>query len=334
MIDKQLLKNETTVTKSEVYTFRQQYKFLNHVLVADLANEFAKKQGLQVEIRTWCSSLSKTAICYEIDFMKAGDVWIRIMQESSKADILRKLGNGVYTENVESDPQKEIFPRADGAGKLAIVIDDLGYQMDVFNKLIKLDYEITYSILPQLTHSFESAEIASQAGRLIILHLPMQPKDQSTFNPGPGALLTQDTAEQIYAKMTLNLSTVPYALGVNNHMGSAFTQYAEGLDAMMGVLGENTLFFLDSKTAPGDTAKKAAKNHFVPYLSRDIFLDNDENEELIRKQLFKAVKLARKRGRAIAIGHPYPETHAVLEKYLPELKAQGVVLVKLIDLLN
>lgn len=333
-IDRPLPADETVVSKPKVYTFRQQYKFLNRSLIADLSNEFAEQHHMRLEIRTECGDLSKTVICYEIDFIRAGTVWMRIMQVSAGSDYQQEQGRTEYTEPAESDAREEVIPERADLAKLAIVIDDLGYQMDVFNNLIKLDFEITYSILPQLAHSLESAEIATQAGRLIILHLPMQPKDQAIYNPGPGALLIHDTPAQIYEKMVLNLNSVPYALGVNNHMGSAFTQDAAGLDTMMGILSQNTLFFLDSKTAPGNTAKQAAKTHTVPYLSRDIFLDNDENEELIRIQLFKAVKLARKRGRAIAIGHPYPETHAVLAEYLPDLEAQGVVVTRLTDLLN
>ncbi|MBT7892841.1 MAG: divergent polysaccharide deacetylase family protein, partial [Deltaproteobacteria bacterium] len=261
-------------------------------------------------------------------------VWIRVLLESPKSKKTTEPGKVVYKDRGETDRPEEKLPVPVGSAKLVIVIDDLGYQMDVFSNLVKLDYEITYSILPQLAYSQDTAEIATQAGRMVMLHLPMQPKDQSLFNPGPGALLIQDSSAQINAKMVLNLSTVPYALGVNNHMGSAYTQYAEGLDTMMRVLNENELFFLDSKTAPGDTAKRAAKKHSVTYLSRDIFLDNDKEEALIQKQLFKAVRLARKRGWAIAIGHPYPTTYAVLAKYLPELEAQSVVVTKLADLVN
>ncbi|MBT6499018.1 MAG: divergent polysaccharide deacetylase family protein [Deltaproteobacteria bacterium] len=333
-IDQQSPTGETFAGESNVYTFRQQYKFLNQPLLIDLSTEFSEKHQMQVEIRDLCRDQSRTTSCFEMDIKKADAVWIRVLLESPKSKKTTEPGKVVYKDRGETDRPEEKLPVPVGSAKLVIVIDDLGYQMDVFSNLVKLDYEITYSILPQLAYSQDTAEIATQAGRMVMLHLPMQPKDQSLFNPGPGALLIQDSSAQINAKMVLNLSTVPYALGVNNHMGSAYTQYAEGLDTMMRVLNENELFFLDSKTAPGDTAKRAAKKHSVTYLSRDIFLDNDKEEALIQKQLFKAVRLARKRGWAIAIGHPYPTTYAVLAKYLPELEAQSVVVTKLADLVN
>ncbi len=333
-VEQQAPASEASPGKSKVVAFRQQYKFLNRPLLSDLSIEFAKKHQLQVEIRATCSDEKRIANCFEMDFKKADAVWIRVLLESTKSTLKRERGMVDYEQTSEPDLKEEKYAVSSETARLAIVIDDLGYQMGVFNNLIKLDYEITYSILPQLAYSMDTAQIATQVGRMVMLHLPMQPKDQTIYNPGPGALLIQDDPAQIIAKMTLNLSTVPYATGVNNHMGSAYTQYAEGLDTMMRVLDENALFFLDSKTAPGDTAKRAAKNHSVAYLSRDIFLDNDKDEALIQKQLFKAVRLARKRGWAIAIGHPYPTTYAVLAKNLPELSKQQVVVTKLSDLMN
>ena len=333
-IEQQSSASEASPGKSKMVAFRQQFKFLNRPLISDLSIEFAKKHQLQVEIRATCSDKRRIENCFEMDFKKADAVWIRILLESSKPTQVRGKGMVDYERISEPELKVEKSPVSAGTARLAIVIDDLGYQMDVFNNLIKLDYELTYSILPQLAYSMDTAQIATQFGRMVMLHLPMQPKDQTIYNPGPGALLIQDDPAQITAKMTLNLSTVPYATGVNNHMGSAYTQYAEGLDTMMRVLNENALFFLDSKTAPGNTSKRAAKKHSVVYLSRDIFLDNDRDEALIEKQLLKAVRLARKRGWAIAIGHPYPATYAVLAKNLPELTKQQVVITKLSDLMN
>ncbi|MFH2130862.1 MAG: divergent polysaccharide deacetylase family protein [bacterium] len=333
-LDKKPASETAFPSDSGVYTFRQQYKSLNQSLISDLSNSFALRQGMRMEIRSGCKDLVKTTACYEMDFTKAGVVWMRILLESQQSGYPPGWNSADYKDASEPDHQKEIIPPEDGMAKLAIVIDDLGYQMDVFNHLITLEYEITYSVLPQQAFSRETAEIATQAGRQVILHLPMQPRDWPKFDPGWGALLLQDSTDEVNAKMALNLSTVPFVTGVNNHMGSAYTQYAEGLDTVMQVLNEKGLFFLDSKTAPGNTAKQAALNHSVPYLSRDIFLDNDKDETLIQKQLQKAVRLAKHRGRAIAIGHPYAITYTVLAESLPQLKAQGVVVIKVSELLN
>jgi len=317
-----------------VPTFHQQYQFLNLSLISDLSEDFAAQQGMQMAIRMGCPARQTTGACYQMELKKGKDTWIRILLESTHPVYPEKGNVANYGDAVKVNGSGKTVKAARDTIRLAIVIDDLGYQMDVFNHLISLDFDITYSVLPQQAFSRDTAEIATRAGRQVILHLPMQPKDWPRFDPGLGALLLNDTTEELNAKLTLNLSTVPYVVGVNNHMGSAYSQYADGLDVVMRVLNQNNLFFLDSKTAPGRTAKRSAMKHSVPYLSRDIFLDNDRNEQLIEKQLYKAVRLAKKRGWAIAIGHPYGITYTVLAKQLPKLSEQGVVVTKVNDLLN
>ncbi len=320
--------------KPEITTFRQQFRFLNQSLISELSKDFADQQGMQTAIRLGCESYPAEGTCYEMDFKKGSRIWIRVLLESAQLLYPEKGKKSEYRDTVDINGQDKPIKHLREKAKLAIVIDDLGYQMNVFNHLITLDYDITYAVLPQQAYSRETAEIAAQAGRQVMLHLPMQPKDWPRFDPGLGALLLRDAPEEIHSKISLNLSTVPYVAGVNNHMGSAYTQHAEGLDVMMRVLKNNTLFFLDSKTAPGKAAKIAAAKYSVPYLSRDIFLDNDRDEILIGKQLSKAIKLAKKRGWAIAIGHPYDVTYTVLSRQLPKLEEQGVQIIKVVDLLN
>ena len=241
-----------------------------------------------------------------------------------------------YTQDSEpqlADSEQTPYSSNDYS-RLIIVIDDLGNRMDVLRKLISLDYDITYSVLPQQQFSLETADTVFEQGREVMLHLPMEPKEYPKYNPGLGALLISDTQDTIIEKLERNLETVPYAVGINNHMGSAFTQHDEGLDIVMQVLSGRMLFFLDSKTAPGRIAKRSARDYRVPYLSRDIFLDNNLEVEAIGKQLMKAARIASRHGKAIAIGHPHFETYQALAKYLPEIEARGIQITRISDLLN
>lgn len=319
---------------SAQFFFKQQFQFLNQSLISELAEEFARKNGMKTIIRLDCQSYKTKRTCHELDFKKGDRIWISILLEFVQPEYPEKGKKSEYMDRVDPNSQAKEMKNGRKKARLAIVIDDLGYRMDVFNNLITLEYDITYAVLPQQAYSQETAEIATHAGRQVMLHLPMQPKDWPRFDPGLGALLINDSPEEIRAKIDLNLQTVPYVGGVNNHMGSAYTQYAEGLDIVMQSLSEKKLFFLDSKTSPGKIARNAATRHQVPYLSRDIFLDNDRVEMLVERQLHKAARLAKKRGWAVAIGHPYDVTFTVLAKQLPKLEAQGITITKVIDLIN
>ena len=271
-----------------------------------------------------------------VEFLKDNTPWIIVELQVSGGHVDETPAEKRYAQNTEpklNGDETPAAPLTDDA-KLVIVIDDLGNRLNVLKKLLSLDFDITYSILPQRQFSLESAEMVFDNGREVILHLPMQPKDFPKYNPGLGALLLDDEQETIVQKLERNLETVPYAVGVNNHMGSAFTQHDAGLDAVMQVLSGRMLFFLDSKTAPGRIAKSSARDYRVPYLSRDIFLDNDIEEAAIKRQLFKAARIASRHGKAIVIGHPYLETYKALAKFLPEVEAQGIHVTRVSDLLS
>lgn len=317
--------------------FRQRYKFLHKAAILDLTNKFAQQENIQLIIKTNSSTDSgRLSDYFEIEFQRQNQPWIRVLTEAGREHLKPALRNSLNenSTNSKTSESNTVVMDSQGYPRLVVIIDDLGNRMDVFNKLILLDFDITYSILPQQPNSRITAEMVDDAGREAMLHLPMQPKEWSKFNPGAGALLLEDDPETIMRKLESNLEDVPYALGVNNHMGSAFTQYAAGLDVVMEVLSERVLFFLDSKTAPGRIAKQSAAQYQVPYLSRDIFLDNEASEPAIKTQLFKAVNLAKKRGYAIAIGHPYPETYNVLANFLTVLAQDGIRITTISELLN
>ncbi|UYV43764.1 divergent polysaccharide deacetylase family protein [Providencia rettgeri] len=205
------------------------------------------------------------------------------------------------------------------AAKLAIVIDDFGYRVKEDNQILALPTAVTIAILPSSPHGREVAEKAHQQGRDILIHMPMkplsnQPLEKDTLSPSM-------SAEDIDRLIKNAIKRVPYAKGMNNHMGSEMTSSLPGMRNVMHSLSQSNLFFLDSVTIGNTQVKNAAKEYGVPTLRRHIFIDNHQSEEETRSQLNKAVAYARKHGSAVAIGHPHPSTVRALQKYLPQLPA-------------
>jgi uncharacterized protein len=216
--------------------------------------------------------------------------------------------------------------------RVAIVIDDLGYQKQVALDFINLGYPLTLSFLPQAPFALEMARQALQKGTETLLHLPMEPQNYPQTNPGPGALLTSMTAKEINKILEEDLAAFPGVTGVNNHMGSRFTEDREKMAVVLRTIKGKRLFFLDSRTTPHSVVFSVASHVGGRAIQRDIFLDNDLEGGAIGRQLDQLVRLAQERGWAIACGHPYPQTLQVLREKLPDLN-QKVRLIPLSGLL-
>ena len=217
--------------------------------------------------------------------------------------------------------------------RVAIIIDDLGNSLELGRQAVELPGELTYSILPQLPYSADIAVHANDQGKEVMLHLPMQAGDGRTL--GPGGLYKTMSREDFTRELRVNLETVPHVVGVNNHMGSMLTQYAEPMRWLMQdlrCLGD--LYFVDSRTDVRTVARELARESGIANAQRDVFLDNDPDPEAVRAQLQRLIDKAKRRGSAIAIGHPYPQTLAVLAEQLPQLAEQGIELVPVSDLVE
>ena len=211
--------------------------------------------------------------------------------------------------------------------RLALVIDDLGQSLSHFEQLASLEIPLTIAVIPGLPASARTVSEASRRGVEMLLHQPMEPREEGGKNPGDGVLLTSMTAEALRARVRAGLDAVPGAVGVNNHMGSRFTEDPAGLGAVMAEIKEHGLFWLDSRTTAGTRGAAAARAAGVPALERDIFIDAEVSGDAIRRQVRKLVETARVNGAAVGIGHPHPETIAVLRELRAELLASGVTLV-------
>ncbi|MFW6178901.1 MAG: divergent polysaccharide deacetylase family protein [Desulfohalobiaceae bacterium] len=233
-----------------------------------------------------------------------------------------------YTPQVLPDRQQET------QASLALVMDDIGQSLPQAKRLLKaLGPEVTLSILPHQAKSEQIAELADREGMEILLHLPMEPKGYPKVDPGPGALYVNMQPEMIREKLEDNLKQVPGAVGVNNHMGSRFSADMEGMRAVLQELKQKDMFYLDSLTTSHSQVKSLAQEISIPVLSRDVFLDNEQDVQKVMQQLRKAEALALQLGQAIAVGHPYPQTLQALEQWAQDRQKQ-VELVRLSELLQ
>ena len=218
--------------------------------------------------------------------------------------------------------------------RAAFVIDDLGQSLSHFEQLAGLNMPLSIAVIPGLPASARTASEASRRGIEMLLHQPMEPLAEGGKNPGDGVLLTSMTAEALRALVRANLAAVPGAVGVNNHMGSRFTADIAALGPLMAEIKTHGLFWLDSRTTPATRGLEAARALGVPAIARDIFIDAEVDVEFIRSQVRKLIETARVHGTAVGIGHPHPETIAVLRELRQELLASGVTLVPVSKLVH
>jgi len=213
-----------------------------------------------------------------------------------------------------------------GAPRVAIIIDDCGYSMDRDNPFLSLPIPVTLSVLPMTPHGREIADAAVAAGKFAIVHLPMQP-DSPAANPGPGAITTEMTDDEVRTQVKDDLDALPAMPGANNHMGSRATSDQRVMNDVIGVFKERHMFFIDSMTSPDSVGASTARAMDVPNATRAVFLDNQVTVPYIEGQLRATMARALKYGTAIAIGHPNPQTDQALIELIPQMQAAGIVFV-------
>ena len=207
--------------------------------------------------------------------------------------------------------------------KLAIILDDMGYDRSAADAAFALQFPITLSVIPHLPHSAEVAEEAYRRGDQVLLHLPMEAEAGET-KAEPIELRVGMKADQVERDLDSMLETVPHAAGVNNHQGSRATADAKLMGELMPALRRRGLFFVDSRTTAATVAYDAAARAGVRSASRKVFLDDTANRDAILSQIDLAARDATRDGFAIAIGHPHPATIAALVEAVPRLEASGV----------
>jgi polysaccharide deacetylase 2 family uncharacterized protein YibQ len=216
---------------------------------------------------------------------------------------------------------------------IAVILDDVGVAPQHAEMAIDLPAPIVLSIMTYAENAADLSRKAQAKGHEIMVHMPMQPVD-SAINPGPNALLVGMDPAEIQRRVAWGLDRLTGYVGFNNHMGSRFTQDAEGMRIVLAEAKNRGLLFLDSKTIAGSVGDSLAAEMGVVHIARDVFLDDQISEAGVARQLSETETIARKQGYAVAIGHPHPATIAVLKRWLVDARERGFAIVPLTTIIK
>lgn len=247
--------------------------------------------------------------------------------DSTPSDI--KEDNNESLMNIQKDSPFEkyaLLSEKTDKPVIALIIDDMGVDMIRTNRILKFNYPFTVSYLTYAPNLQSQINYATKTGHEILLHIPMQALNDN-YDYGGEYLSTNNGKAKNLEILTSQLDKASGYIGVNNHMGSRFTSDEAQMKAVIEELEKRGLAFIDSKTTSLSKADNVAYNAKIPYATRDIFLDDSNRFEDIRKSLAQLENIAKKRGFAVAIGHPRPNTIKMLKEWFPSLRAKGIELV-------
>lgn len=212
-------------------------------------------------------------------------------------------------------PLKNGFPETG----IALVMDDVGYDLKALKRVLALPFPVAISILPDAPGAAKAATMAHEAGEIVMLHLPMEPTSPKYRSRMTDAFLRTDMNEaQVRERTILALKQVPYVVGINNHMGSLLTTLEAPMQWVMDICRERSLFFVDSKTSNNSVAANVASEYGLAWGSRRIFLDHTVDAEDLKMAWGAAVRCAEQKGSCIVIAHPHAETLSFLEQQMTE----------------
>lgn len=218
--------------------------------------------------------------------------------------------------------------------RIAIIIDDLGYQLEVGQRSINLPGPVACAILPATPRATRLAQAAFANGKEVLLHLPLESMSEDSPTE-PGGILLDMSRDELASTFSANLESVPHAIGVNSHRGSLLTRHPGHMGWLMEEIHtRGNLIFIDSYTTHQSVALQLAREFGIPAAKRDVFLDPDRSLETVEKEFSRLKEMAKKRGAAVGIGHPYPSTLALLEREIPGLRDDGIELVSISELVS
>ena len=248
------------------------------------------------------------------------------MDDEKKEQDLENRMVEVESRKEEEDVSDTILPEKPipiMRGIIGIVIDDFGYRNDeISDGFLELDARLTYAIIPGHRYSTSFGEKAVESGHEVIVHMPME-NTGKTYGEEEFVLMTAMDNETIQRRLNNAIEEIPTAIGMNNHQGSKASADQNIMSNVAKVMKERGLFFLDSRTTIETIGETTMEVFGVPTARRNIFLDNEDDEEKIEKQLMKLVKRSEEVGSAIGIGHVKPKTLNVLSDQIPKLKKKG-----------
>lgn len=228
-------------------------------------------------------------------------------------------------------PKAEKLPPAKTRhGEIVLILDDVGFDRQPVAQAMTIDPNLNFSVLPNAQHAHEVATTLHGKGFQVMCHLPMEPIGYPKQSPGPNAVMTAMSDSEIARTTRSDIAAVPYAAGVNNHMGSRATSDERVMRTVLSALPPG-MFFIDSMTVSTSVGEKLAREMKIPTASRQVFLDDVQTEPAVRKQLAQLTAAAEERGVAVGIGHMYPVTIRVLAEEAPALRARGFRFVRASD---
>ncbi|OIO67744.1 MAG: hypothetical protein AUJ57_10645 [Zetaproteobacteria bacterium CG1_02_53_45] len=246
----------------------------------------------------------------------------------AREPVAEEIEKAIAEDHKSIDPQLlPVVPLAERG--IALILDDVGYDLSALKRILKLSVPVAVSVIPDAPHARESAELAHQAGQIVMLHLPMEPSTPK-YRDRMSAAFLHDRMSRAQLRQTFidDLDMVPYVEGVNNHMGSHLTLLEEPMRGVMQLCQERGLFFVDSKTSAKSVAAKMAAEQGIAWASRQIFLDHDINEQAMQKAWDRARRCVEKNQRCVVIAHPHEQSVSFLEKHLSLQDITSMVSVK------
>ena len=331
-------------TASEIHVITREFVgALKTAAPVDVRSEFsasdqdqATYDSISITVRAESSSTSRATVSRLLRTLNAVATRHRLSRDGplgSREGLLYAYRRGGaithmvhFHEEVVSASSEARTSREPEGARLAIILDDLGNDRGAAQAIFAMPYPLTLSVLPNHLHSVDIAQEATRRGFQVMLHLPM--KSMGNERPEAQELRPGMSANDVSTLIDNLLKAVPDVAGVNNHQGSQSTADVALMDELMPVLRQRKLFYVDSRTTPATVAYDTAQRFGVRSGFRNVpFLDDVAEVSAVRRQLELALRDARKKGDAIAIGHPHPTTLQALKEVLPNAKAQGVRLV-------
>jgi len=250
------------------------------------------------------------------------EVRFRKVKEAEERIECQVVVNGFQTHKIILSVDSHLQSIKDGRPKIAIIVDDLGYAPKTDLSFFRLNMPLSLSVLPYGPSTRAVVKKANKEGRELILHLPMEPKNYPSVKPGPGGLFLSMGANEILSVLREDLRRIPGASGVNNHMGSSFTENREKMLVVLKELKKRGLYFVDSRTTKHTVGLDLARDIGLPAARRRVFLDNNLEPKALKIQMERLLSMARHRGSAIGICHPYKETHQLLKRYRSKIEKE------------
>lgn len=245
-----------------------------------------------------------------------------------------RWGGAPRGDGAARPPAAPARDRRSGPRRVAVIVDELGARADVFEQVVALGRPVTVAVLPGLPLSRRIAREAARAGLEVLLQLPLEPYRFPEVDPGPGALLTSMSPEEVGRRTREHLASVPGVAGVATGMGSRFTEDRARMRALLEAVREQGLFVVDSLTTHRSVAYDLARALGLAAARRQLFLDPDESEATARAQLVEVERWAERRGSVVVIGHGRPLTVRLLAEALPRWEARGLRLVPVSELVE